>query len=120
MTREEALAGHRKLWNEIADMIERGVKRDHANYYKEKALEHLGEERSIAGNCYLCEYADNHEEKISVWSCKFDCPVEWYGGSCMFRKSEYKLFERAIEAQNYTIAAILARKIANLPERVVE
>ena len=120
MTREEALAGHRRLWNEIADMIERGVQEDYGLLYKVTALENLGEKRAIKGGCYLCEYADKYESVMRIWDCAFDCIVRWRGLSCGHPKSEYKSFERAVLVKDYTQAAILARKIANLPERVVE
>lgn len=120
MTREEALTGHRKLWNEIADMIERGEKKEHVWDYKHDALIHLGEERDIDAGCYLCHYGNRHEKEIRVWSCKACCPVQWSGMSCGQSNSEYKLFETALYNGEFTQAAILARKIANLPERLVE
>lgn len=120
MTREEALTGHRKMWNEIADMIERGVIRDNECCYKIIALENLGEKRNIKAACYLCHYGIEQEKEKGYWSCSSDCLVEWNGGGCGSRDSEYKLFKRAIIDEDYTQAAILARTIANLPERVRE
>ena len=120
MTREEALAGHRKLWNEIADMIESGEKKEHVWDYKHDALVRLSEKRLIKSNCYLCEYSKWHKKEICLWSCACDCILQWTGLSCGRSVSEYKLFEKALYKRNFTQAASLARKIANLPERVVE
>ena len=108
MTREETLAGHRKLWNEIADMIERGEKLPRIDDYKINALKAIGEKRILIGYCYLCDFA---------LTCA-DCPVRWYGATC--GDSEYGDFYIQLKDKNYTKAAFLARTIANLPERVVE
>ena len=108
MTREEALAGHRKLWNEIADMIERGEKYDTAIGYKIAALIRINEVLVLKNRCYLCEYA----------VCCKNCPIEWYSEDCADAK--YEDFIISVSRANYTQAAILARTIANLPERVVE
>ena len=108
MTREEALAGHRKLWNEIADMIERGVALPTINDYKINALKAIGEKRILICYCYLCDFA---------LTCA-DCPVRWDGATC--RDNEYRDFYIQLKDKNYTKAAFLARTIANLPERVVE
>lgn len=121
MTREEALACHRKLWNEIADMIERGMKSHDIYSYKIEALKCLGEKRYLKGSCYLCEYLDNNfEEKAGGMSCKCDCPVKWKGRECENSISEYTLLKQALLYRNFAQAAFLARTIANLPERVVE
>lgn len=116
MTREEALAGHRKLWNEIADMIESGV-RTSSIAYKYLALKNLKEERDIFLICYLCEYIYGNNENLN---CPTHCPVVWGDTGCNNNRAEHKLFNRAISYEDYTSAAILARTIANLPERVVE
>ena len=108
MTREEALAGHRKLWNEIADMIERGEKLPRIDDYKINALKAIGEKRILYSHCYLCDF---------VLACA-DCLVRWDGVTC--GDSEYGDFSVLLKDKDYTQAAIIARTIANLPERVVE
>ena len=112
MTREEALAGHRKLWNEIADMIENGSRKYNSHLYVQAALERLGEEIDQGVGCYICAYAKQNEKEIGKWACGFDCPLK-----C---RNEKQLFEKALCLCDYTQAAFLARTIANLPERVVE
>lgn len=119
MTREEALSGHRKLWNEISDMIESGVRFFTAENYKEEALFRIGEETNwMKANCYCCHYAQG--------ICHV-CPVVWNGEDesedFMCDETgigEYAEFKEILYERNYPAAAEVARKIANLPERVVE
>lgn len=117
MTREEALAGHRRLWNEIADMIECGVKYEFAFTYKKEAFSRIGEKRFLENDCYLCEYVCKNED---IMICKRNCPVLWEEQGCSSENSEYRLFYFAIHNYDYPAAAEMARKIANLPERVRE
>lgn len=119
MTREEALAGHRRLWNEIADMIESGVRFFTADEYKEDALFRIGETNEIETHCYCCHYAKGN--------CHV-CPVVWNNEDesedimCddyhENGDGEYAEFMKFIRKRDYPAAAQIARKIANLPERV--
>ena len=119
MTREEALAGHRRLWNEIADMIERGKEYCLGSTYKKDALQKIGEEQELHSDCYCCEYAGGYCES---------CPVVWNRDNeamdAMCDKiskngnGEYADFKEFIYERDYQAAAQIARKIANLPERV--
>lgn len=117
MTREEALAEHRRLWNEIADMIESGVKYDFAFMYKKEALSRIGEKQFLENDCYLCEYIC---ENTKIMNCRQNCLVAWDEQVCSHKNSEYHLLVRAIYGHDYPAAAQMARKIANLPERVSE
>ena len=117
MTREEALAGHRRLWNEIAVMIESGVKYGFDYMYKQEALSRIGEKRFLENDCYLCEYVCENE---AITNCRRDCLVVWGTPGCSYKNSEYHSFVMAIYDRDYPSAAQMARKIANLPERVVE
>lgn len=117
MTREEALAGHRRLWNEIADMIESGVKHDFACTYKQEALSRIGEKRFLENDCYLCEYVCENEDIVNR---RRNCLVVWGAQECSHKNSEYHLFIMAIYNRDYPAAAQMARKIASLPERVRE
>lgn len=121
MTREEALAGHRRLWNEIADMIESGVRLFTADKYKENALFRIGETNEMEANCYCCHYTQGN--------CHV-CPVVWNNedenenimcdGYHENGNGEYADFKEFIYERDYPAAADMARKIANLPERVSE
>lgn len=126
MTKEEAIVNHRRLWNEIADMLDRGERYDHVDVLKRQALNNIGEENDIHNNCYCCEYAKNDCRK---------CPVIWnneryYDYMCetgyddifddlydVKDKSEWANFLILIKQKDYDIAAEIAREIANLPER---
>lgn len=117
MTREEALVGHRRLWNEIADMIESGIKFHNHCDYKDEALKRIGEKQVLENECYLCEYSTECKKPCILGR---SCLVAWSGLWCMDKTSEYRLFWLAIHGHDYPAAAQIARKIANLPERVSE
>lgn len=126
MTKEEAIINHRKLWNEVADMLDRGERYDHVDVLKRQALNNIDEENDIHNNCYCCEYAKNDCRK---------CPVIWnneryYDHMCetgyddifddlydVKDKSEWANFLILIKQKDYDTAAEIAREIANLPER---
>ena len=121
MTREEALAGHRRLWNEIADMIERGKEYCFGSTYKKDALQKIGEEQELHSDCYCCEYAGGYCESCPVvWNSEDeseDVMCDDYNATGI---GEYAEFRDFIYERNYPAAAQMARKIANLPERVSE
>lgn len=102
LTREQAIAEHRKMWNWIADEHEKG------NYLVDKSdyLESHGFSSSeMINDCFLCTYAKKN--------CK-NCPLVWNNEKCIYVGSEYKQYCDAPPCQE---DYILARKIANLPER---
>ena len=120
MTKQEAVAKHRKLWNEIADMIDRGERYGVIDL-KREALNNLGEENDIYNNCYCCEYARMYCSNCPVvWNnedsrCRFMCET----GSYEYdeNNSEWLNFMYAIKDGYYDLAAKVAREIANLPEK---
>ena len=60
MTREEAIANHRKMWRWIADETERrecAVKK--TDYFDAMGIH---EEDRPLSNCYCCEYINNHND----------------------------------------------------------
>ena len=120
MTKEEAVAKHRKLWNEIADMLERGERYDHTDTLKEKALHNIGENNDIYNKCYCCEYTRKNCLKCPIiWNNNsrnnFMCETgeDYYDTS----NSEWLNFWILIKERDYDLAAEVARDIANLPER---
>lgn len=121
MTRKEALTGHRRLWNEIADMIESGVRFFASNQYKEEALFRIGETNELKANCYCCQYTKGNCHACPVvWNgedISEDAMCENYNGT---ENGEYAEFKEFIYLRNHPAAAQIARKIANLPERVNE
>ena len=107
MTRREAYEKHKALWNEIAKMIDKGIKYNNPETYKSEALERLGYYDYTFNNCYACE----------VTKCCSDCLVVWKFATCMYQGSEYMNFIYEVEHNNYDSAKEYARKIANLPLR---
>lgn len=106
LTREQAIAEHRKMWNWIADMTEKLKHRvEKGEYFSEMEINnvpHLG--------CYCCEF-EHHNPNC----CNEYCIIDWgYGKSCT--DSYYRKWSSTNDWQE---AARLSRIIANLPEREV-
>ena len=130
MTKEEAIVNHRRLWNEIADMLDRGERYDHVDVLKRQALNNIGEENDICNNCYCCEYAKNDCRRCPViWnneSYDYMCEIG-YDDSCedlyddlydVKHNSEWANFLMLMKQKDYDTAAKIAREIANLPESI--
>ena len=113
LTKEQAVKEHRKMWNWLADKtLERRKKVTKENYFREEYRNKI----RICNYCWCCEY-DNHHNKID--DCN-ECPIEWDGTDktkCMASSSSYNQWCKTSN-DDYEIAAELARKIANLPERI--
>ena len=104
LTREQAIAGHHKMWNWIADETEK-LKR---KVEKEEYFREIGIYDIPCMECYCCEFS-NH----NMFSCDEHCIIDWGDGNgCM--DSYYKEWFHAIDWKE---AARLAKIIANLPER---
>lgn len=117
LTREEAIANHRKMWNWIADeteRLERVVLKP--EYFKK---------HSISNNdiplhfCYCCSF-DLHFWHLPLCGA---CPINWGVNvelkSCCDKKTPYKKWGIIVHHYpfDWKSAAKLAREIANLPER---
>jgi hypothetical protein len=110
LTKQEAIENHRKMWNWIADEIEKG------NGYKYYGLANIKNEYFLKHNvslgnrpnsdCYCCEYSGD---------CG-DCPLKWPGGARVVHNGLYIKISTACLEREYIEAAKLARQIANLPE----
>ena len=114
LSKEEAIANHRKMWNWIADECEAGRRVSKENYFEENGIT-----EKVQQNCWCCQYDSQFFD-----NCQF-CPCYWgtdgydriqecgASGSpffhfyCEFGKSDPDL----------TRLAFFAREIANLPER---
>lgn len=111
LTKDEAIANHRKMWNWIADeTLKRRYKVWKWDYFK--ALKITDMPRNW---CYCCEYGLGDD------NCP-DCPIEWGGeyGTCESKDNEEDrkgLFSLWLLEPDYLTAAELAKKIAELPER---
>lgn len=107
LTKQQAIEGHRKMWNWIADTIEKKktvccipeLKRD---YCFENNL-------TLSCNCFCCEY-NSHTQ-----ACK-KCPLDW-GKTRSCSTNEKSLYCRITYCELWKEQVDLARQIANLPER---
>ena len=118
LTREEAIANHRKMWNWIADETERRQAIVSKSDYLHDTLW-----RDMENECFCCEYSF---QKSGCESCK-DCPLDWSSNQKSFMceniqsYGDYKgLHIKWIYSEkegDWRNAAKIAREIANLPER---
>ena len=106
MTREEAIAAHRKMWRWIADETERRERAVHKYDYFDATG--IPEDERPFRYCYCCNYAI---------SCAL-CPIEWPTGQCI-DGGLYSQWQQETEFSNgdWAKAAALARQIAELPEK---
>ena len=117
LTREEAIANHRKMWNWIADeteRLERVVLKP--EYFKEHNISHNYFPLHF---CYCCSF------DLKEWSLLLcgACPVNWGVNTemraCLNKKSPYAKWVTVVKyySDDWKSAAKLAREIATLPER---
>ena len=114
LTRKQAIAEHRKMWNWIADETK---KRGYKISKKEYLYEKRGFSETLFSDCFCCEYAifaSQREEKPICSACPIDWKINDYGARKFCCDSLYNDWRIATDPTN---AAQLARQIANLPER---
>lgn len=113
LTREQAITEHRKMWNWIADEIERLKTVCNINILKFDYLtESKFKNEAILSWCFLCEYSyKNKDNKDNI--CEL-CPVisSIKGIGCL-----NGLYSLVCRSENWQEQAKFARQIANLPER---
>lgn len=108
LTREQAIAEHRKMWNYIANEIERLKTVCNIDILKIHYLTNSRfKNKAILSWCFLCEYS------YKINGCE-SCPVNSLtkGKGCL-----NGLYYLVCNAESWQEQAALARKIANLPER---
>lgn len=114
LTREQAIAEHRKMWNWIADAIERMERVFDIDILKDL---YLGVFKKMTTypieSCFLCEYSKSERNKrCRGITCDY-CPVtRAYGSGCLGG-----LYHSVNRAETWQEQAKIARQIANLPER---
>lgn len=126
LTREQAIAEHRKMWNWLADQYEDGnfVRK---SYY----LKLAGFKEGIENDCFCCQYDDNCDPE-GAGDCSH-CPILWNkysrDSSCVNVGSpfeKYSSLERELcfynksfppKKKELQLLAKYAREIANLPEK---
>ena len=107
LSREQAIAEHRKMWNWIADMTEklnRKIEKD--EYFTEMEINNVP-----YLECYCCEF-----KRYNPNCCNECCIIDWgKDKGCM--DSYYRKWGPTNDWQE---AARLARIIAELPERRID
>lgn len=110
LTKQQAIEGHRKMWNWIADEIE---KRKRVCIIIDLKMQYCEDnDLTLKNGCFCCEYDDMN------YGC-VKCPLDWGKGKyCSTDK--YSLYTRVAYADTWQEQAGLARQIANLPEKEEE
>ena len=121
LTKQEAIANHRKMWWWIAEETEkRQGKVEKSEYFR-----HIGIDPWDAdvpnSQCYCCEYCKQYHT-----TCEF-CPIDWDSETesfmCLDKEYCYDrqgLFAKWYDTYDWQEAARLTRAIAELPERKFE
>lgn len=107
LTKEGCLHHHRKKWNWIADETERNKRIVDTEEY----IDHIGS-NVFDVNSYCCTYTE--------FSCDFSCdkcPIQWSGDGNKQCANTFSPYEAWKNTEDWVMAAILARAIAQLPER---
>ena len=134
ISREEAIRKHREMWNWIADRYEFNGADAPVTHLKATFIkEHYPNDYPLS-DCYCCEYAGkilNQKIEGVTYNCE-RCPLEW-PSTCSELMCLYKnnitnfngLYKEILYYSHpyvaiYKKAAIIAREIANLPERKIE
>lgn len=114
LTREQAIAEHRKMWNWIADEIE---KENHVFDIEELKDLYLGVFKKMSicpiERCFLCEYSMEQLNKTGNGVTCDHCPVIKADGYGCLGGLHYEV----CRSYTWQEQAKLARQIANLPER---
>ena len=139
LTKEEAIAHHRKMWNWIADRLEEHHRGCDIHMYKAKYIKENFPYNDIKNNCFCCQYAAQEVDDILKHFCIY-CPLRWgteantdaffcEQGNCDIPVEYLSLFDfdeeyglwsyaqKLTENYYYDEAAKVARQIVNLPER---
>lgn len=114
LTREQAIAEHRKMWNWIADAIERTERVFNIDMLKDLYLGVFKEMKTYpVESCFLCEYSRSEKNKRCQGTTCDYCPVT---GACD-DGCLGGLYYSVSRAETWQNQSALARQIANLPER---
>ena len=118
LTREEAIANHRKMWNWIADETERRQAIVSKSDYLHDTMW-----CDIENECFCCQYSF---QESGCESCE-NCPLDWGSNQKLFMcenirsYGDYKGLHIKwldfVRGGSWRNAAKIAREIANLPER---
>ena len=113
------IENHRKMWRWIA---EESLKRKRC-VSKREAILHFEWDENLKCECWCCEYVNKNVNYNPTYGhCINYCPIKFDGnrnirGVCLGRDSSFTLWKIARDSGNYKLAAVAARRIAELPER---
>ena len=110
LTKQQAIEGHRKMWNWIADKIEK----DKSTYdIPMLKIFYCKKNKLVLRNrCFCCEYSSYFDLRCEK------CPVDWVKTERCY-DNEKSLYRLVVEAFAWQEQAELARTIANLPEKIM-
>ena len=120
LTREQAIAEHRKMWRWIADEIEKqenvlDIWEVKKRYFAKNGM------MPIKNDCFLCGYTSRKQYYVK---CE-ECPLDWghvegglpcEGEAWSDNDEKYGLWWKCVGAKTWQEQAALARQIAELPE----
>lgn len=106
LTKQQAIEGHRKMWNWIADEIEKRKKV--LDITKAKRIYCANKKLYLKYNSFCCDYSDAF--------CN-NCPLEYGENNSCYNLKRNGLRDMVYKAATWQEQAELARKIANLPKR---
>lgn len=121
LAKEQAVKEHRKMWNWIAEQLENGVE-SNVSQLKNKYCKASGVH--LLDDCFCCNYA----RIIKGDGCQ-SCPILWGSEKCSNRfyceydesgnvnKGLWWTAQQKSLNHNYKEAAVIAKQIANLPEK---
>lgn len=107
LTKQQAIEGHRKMWNWIVDEIER--KKCLSDIFLLKQNYCCKNNFTLENYCFCCEYT-KHSIKCTR------CPLDWIETSDCYVDTN-SLYHKVLTSRSWKEQADLARQIANLPER---
>lgn len=112
LTKQQAIEGHRKMWNWIADEIEK--EKEVLKISNLKRIYCGDNDLHLLADCFCCEYNGN------IWRCN-QCPLTWGEfNTCCPSDKLTGMYDRVVNTLTWQEQAELARQIANLPERKLE
>ena len=135
LTKEQAIAEHRKMWNWIADRLEEHHPGYDVYMYKREYMEKNFPYDNIRHNCFCCQYAMQESKDNNISNFCINCPLVWgteadtddffceqgnydiIEALSLFNYGLWSYAQRLTENHCYNEAAKVARQIANLPER---
>ena len=131
--KDEAIRKHREMWNWIAEQYENGDTVP-VSRLKQDFIKKYYPYDSLKSDCYCCMYAETvlGPQCGGLLNICERCPLEWPSNQknlmCVYKTRRLMtdgLYGRIIYDTDpiiaaYKKAAIIAREIANLPERKIE